>query len=335
MQIDAGGTARFILPALAAGATVSFSLVPASRAPAEGAAATELSGVVRLSLADATVVDFQLGSQPPAEVEAHYARGGYLHPLYTPNGVLVTDDYPDDHRHHHGIWTAWTRARLDGHEVDFWNVHAHQGRVDLDQLLSTWQGPVHAGLEAMLSHVDLVGGATTALNERWIVRVYKTHQGAAPYFIFDLESTQEAATNSPVELLQYTYGGFAARGHADWRDVAHATFSTSEGHDRVAGDGQSGRWCFIGGSVGGNPVGFAALGHPSNFRAPQKMRIHPTDPYVAFAPVQDGPFTIEPGTPYVTRLRFVTTDGAPDAARFERLWNDYATPPTVTVTALR
>jgi hypothetical protein len=51
---------------------------------------------------------------------------------------------------------------------------------------------------------------------------------------------------------------------------------------------------------------------------------------MAFAPVKDGPFTIQPGTPYVTRFRFITKDGPPDAALLDRLWKDYATPPLVT-----
>jgi hypothetical protein len=59
------------------------------------------------------------------------------------------------------------------------------------------------------------------------------------------------------------------------------------------------------------------------------MRVHPTDPYVAFSPVKEGDFTIEPGTTYVTRFRFVSTDGAPDPALYDRLWDDYATPPEV------
>lgn len=332
VQVDADGIARFVLPRLAAGERATFDLVPATARPTQGATASELEDVVRLSVGGATVVDFQLHSQPPAGVKELYSRGGYLHPLYTPGGVLVTGDYPEDHRHHHGIWSAWTRVEFNGHEVDFWNVQSGQGRVDLKRVQGTWQGPVHAGLEAMLAHVDLVDAPITALNERWLVRVYKTHEGRAPYFIFDLESTQTAATDSLFKLLEYRYGGFAIRGHEEWRDVANAVFLTSEGRDRLAGDDHKGRWCFIGGNVGKSPVGYAALGHPDNFRAPQKMRIHPTDPYMAFAPVKEGPFTIEPGTPYVTRLRFVSTDGAPDAALLDRLWDDYATPPEVTVT---
>jgi hypothetical protein len=323
-----GGSATFVLPSLARGEKATFTVVEPTRPPAVLATATNVSDAIRLGTGGATVADFKTAGQAPSGVEAFYARAGYLHPIYTPGGVLVSDDYPEDHRHHHGIWTAWTRARFNGHEIDFWNVKAGQGRVDLDRVERTWQGPVHAGLEAKLIHVDLVGGTpTTALDERWVIRVYAVHAAPAPYFVLDLESTQTTATSSPLELLEYNYGGFALRGHAEWMKVENAVFLASDGLDRTSGDNHTGRWCFIGGTVGGKPVGYAAFGHPSNFRAPQKMRIHPNDPYMAFAPVKDGPFTIQPGTPYGTRFRFIMKDGPPDAALFERLWQDYATPP--------
>ena len=61
------------------------------------------------------------------------------------------------------------------------------------------------------------------------------------------------------------------------------------------------------------------------------MRINPDDPFFNFAPTQLGRFEIAPGRPYVSRYRFVVADGAPDAAEIDRLWNDYAHPPRVSV----
>jgi len=40
---------------------------------------------------------------------------------------------------------------------------------------------------------------------------------------------------------------------------------------------------------------------------------------------------IEPGKPYVARYRVIAADGPADAKEIERLWNDYANPPKVTV----
>jgi hypothetical protein len=42
---------------------------------------------------------------------------------------------------------------------------------------------------------------------------------------------------------------------------------------------------------------------------------------------------IAPARPLTLRYRFVVADGAPDRAELDRLWNDYANPPKVTVTA--
>ena len=83
--------------------------------------------------------------------------------------------------------------------------------------------------------------------------------------------------------------------------------------------------------VDGQLAGIAILGHPDNFRAPQPMRIHPDEPFFCFAPSQLGQWEIKPGTPYVSRYRFIVADGPPDEAEINRLWNDYAHPPRVIV----
>jgi hypothetical protein len=130
-------------------------------------------------------------------------------------------------------------------------------------------------------------------------------------------------------IHQHIYGGFAFRGSGQWQQGAD--FLTSEGRTRANGDGSTGRWCFIGGKVDGKLGGYAALGHPTNFRAPQPMRINPDDPFFSMAPARAGPFALTAGKPYVTRFRIVASDGAPDKALLDRLWNDYARPPEVTL----
>jgi hypothetical protein len=340
LQVDTEGRATFILPALAAGSTAIFSLVLAAPLPSGGPTAVQMAEAIRLSVGERPVAEFRTVPKAPDGIDKVYARAGYLHPVFTPGGTVLTDHYPPGdeeggHEWHHGIWTAWTAAVFKGHPVDFWNLYKKEGRVDLASVSGTWQGPVHAGVDAKLIHVDLFGGVeTTALNERWVVRVYRTHADSAPYFVFDLESTQTAATADPVTLLEYDYGGIAMRVRREWRDEPTlANFTASDGLNRTTGNGQPGRWCFLGGSLAGKSIGLAALGHPSNFKAPQKMRIHDLVPYMAFAPVRDGEFTIEEEEPYVTRMRYVTADGEPDAVLLDRLWNDFASPPEVTVSA--
>ena len=61
---------------------------------------------------------------------------------------MVTDDYPPDHFHHHGIWFAWTKTEFEGRHPDFWNVADGTGRVEFVAVDQTWSGSVHAGFKS-------------------------------------------------------------------------------------------------------------------------------------------------------------------------------------------
>src|SRR5699024_451082 len=135
----------------------------------------------------------------------------------------------------------------------------------------------------------------------------------------------------PLVLPEYHYGGMAFRGHKNWDDPEKVTFLTSEGYDRSSGNETRARWVHMGGMVDGQRAGIAVLSHPDNFRAPQPIRVHAETPYFVYAPMQLGEMAIEPGSPYVMRYRYVTYDGDPDPELLDRLWNDYAYPPGVTV----
>jgi len=42
---------------------------------------------------------------------------GYVHPLYDPNGVVLTEDMPADHPYHHGLYLAWTQVYLGDKKI--------------------------------------------------------------------------------------------------------------------------------------------------------------------------------------------------------------------------
>jgi hypothetical protein len=325
------GNATFILRALSANLTATYTIVELASTPAANVTAAVESNQLYLSIGTTRVFRWTLTDDNFRNTTANNVRSGYIYPLYTPGGKNVIDDYPTEAPHHHGIWSAWVATTFRGHSVDFWNGYANQGRVDLASMGQVWSGPVHGGLVANLVHTDITTSPNVdVLNERWVVTVYKTHDSAPPYFVFDIDSVQTTATSDPLILEQFHYGGFGFRGAEEW--VTATSFLTSEGHDRISGDGQNARWCAQYGSVSGNPGGYAGLGHPSNVRAPQGLRIHPTYPYWAFLPttmLNGGQYTIEVGVPYRSRFRVVTFDGNADAALLDRLWDDYATPPTV------
>jgi hypothetical protein len=246
---------------------------------------------------------------------------------------------PPDHMHQHGIMFAWVNAEFEGRKVDFWNSHKTQGKVRHTRLGEVTSGPVFASFTAELEHVDNTapGGPKVALNEVWEVRVFRRTDG----FLFDWKSTLTCAGESPLRLLKNDYGGLCVRGRPEWLEPGQSEFLTSEGKTRVDGNHTRPRWCDLSGVVvkredntnDSTPTwgGITVFDNPANFRFPQPVRLHPTMPYFSVSPVVVGPFTIEPGKPYITRYRFFTHTGKPDVAAIEQLWEDYAHPVEVRV----
>lgn len=58
------------------------------------------------------------------------ARCCYLYPVYAPNGVVVTDDFPKDHPHHRGISWMWPVVVVDGKTYDLWTIKGILARFE-------------------------------------------------------------------------------------------------------------------------------------------------------------------------------------------------------------
>lgn len=268
---------------------------------------------------------FHGNNHPPESLDERYTRGGYIHPVRSPNGAIITNHLdPEGHPHHSGIWSAWTNTKFQGRTPDFWNVHDNTGRVDQqDSLDIAWDGPIHAGFRAQHYFVDLSASAPViALNEEWIVRVYPS-VGGKNIHVFDLIVTQTTNTSQPLILPEYRYGGVGFRGHPDWDDPDNATFLSSEGLGRN-GHGTRVRWSHIGGYSEGELAGISILSHPENYRHPQTVRIHPDRPFFNYAPVQLGDMAIESSSPYVVQYRHITYDREPNHNFIDKMWEEYA-----------
>ncbi|HEU5075531.1 MAG TPA: DUF6807 family protein, partial [Polyangiaceae bacterium] len=333
------GKATFILASLAAGATADYTINQRAEALPAGVTVTEEADTTGnqlfVRMGEKKVFRWTLVEDNFRGAQSRDVRAGYIYPIYTPGGLNVGDDYQADHPHMHGIWSAWTLTTFNGHKVDFWNGYDNSGRVDLSGMKGIWNGPVTGGLVASLVHSDITTNpSTAALNEEWIVTVYKTHDGDAPYFIYDIDSTQTTASSSPLILETYHYGGFGYRGSEQWLDVNKVSYLSSEGHTRTTGDGQRAKWLAQYGTVDGMQGGYAAFDHPTNFRHPQGLRIHPTYPYWSFTACTDsagGRFEITEAAPYKSLYRVVAFDGDADAALLNQLYNDFGEPPTVEI----
>jgi len=337
IQIDERGVATFVLRRLPRGETRTYQLVSQSQPNDAHAVTAQKEGTkvnVRVNGRPFFSYQAEKSDLPRTDIPEVYRRGAYIHPLLTPSGKLLTDDYPADHAHHHGIWFAWSNAKFEGHPVNFWETAAKLGTVEFASLSMLWSGPVHGGFQAEHRFLDLTASKPkTVLNETWRVTAYNFQDGSAPRWVFDLVSTQTCASSSPLTLPQNLYGGMSIRGNGLWHESNPVFFLTSEGRDRTNGNETRGRWCHMGGNVDGQLGGVVVLCHPDNFYAPQPMRIHSGKPYFCYSPQQMGDFEIKPGRPYISRYRYVVFDGPPDRRELERLWQDYAHPPEVSLTS--
>ncbi len=339
LQPDGKGNVHFLTETMRKGEERIYLLLPKPVSPLEVVKAEFKEGVLRISSGNKAILQYQAerSELPRDNIKPGFRRGGYLHPVYSPSGLVVTDDYPANHIHHHGIWFAWTKTEFQGRAPDFWNMGDAKGTIEFVALDAHWSGPVHAGFRSRHRFVDLTAAEPkAALNEAWHVTVYRGSAREKPFWLFDFVSEQQCATEDPLKLPENRYGGIGFRGHWDWNGPNNTSFLTANGEtNRVKGHATRARWCHIGGRVGDKLTGIAVLGHPDNFRAPEPMRIHPTEPFFNFAPQQAGDMSIEPGQTYTARYRFVVQDGPPSAEQIDRLWHDYAHPPRVEVKAVK
>ncbi|QDT35347.1 DUF6807 domain-containing protein [Thalassoglobus polymorphus] len=281
---------------------------------------------VSLALGDQKILTYNTAVlEPPAGTSELYRRSGFIHPFVTPQGKVVTDGFPSDHLHQHGIFAAWTKTFFEGEGVNFWDQLGGTGTVGHREILETTSGDVFASFKVRLAHVLTKGEPRDVLDEVWTVRLYnlpKMHQ-------FDIESVQTCVAKTPLTIAEYHYGGFAYRGSAEWIKNDQHHIITNETDDREVGNHTKPNWVGVYGPVQGDLCGAAMFSHPTNFRSPQPVRLHPSMPYFVYSPAVLGEFELAPGKPFAAKYRYLSYDGKPDAKRLDSAWKNYSSAPKI------
>jgi len=279
---------------------------------------------------------FYKTAYPPAKIDTNYKRSGFIHPLWTPHGQELTRIQPTDHYHHYGIWNAWTHVYFEKDTVDFWNIRGHQGTVRFAKFVSVSEGPVFSEYQALQEHVVFKKDGTekVALNELQTVRVYKPEDNS-DYYIVDITSKMNCATQSPFLIIAYRYAGFGWRTTGFW-DNKNCEVLTSEGKTRKDTDASKARWCIVQGALNDDYGGAAFLSYPTNYDYPEPMRIWVEntngrgDMFFSFAPTKDKNWLLEPGKTYTLKYRLVVFNGHFTKEKAESAWQYFAASPKVT-----
>ena len=270
----------------------------------------------------------------PEGVDPSFRRSGFIHPLYSPAGHVLTRIQPPDHYHHYGIWAPWTKTFVEGEQVDFWNLGKKQGTVRFAKLLSKGD----SGFKVLQEHTQFLPNdrERIVLNEVLDVQAAAEEVQNQRVWVVDLVSEFKNLLDTPVILDKYRYGGgLGFRATQQW-NKDNCTVLTSEGKTRNDADGTRARWCDVRGQTGnkGETSGVLFMSHPDNRQHPEPMRVWPDNMikgqmFFEFCPIRFKGWTLEPNKEYVLRYRMVVYDGTLKPETMESLWQNYAKSPVI------
>lgn len=285
-----------------------------------------------------SILSYRYGvTQPPKGVDPNYKRSGYIHPLRSPDGEILTNVQPKDHYHHYGIWGPWTKTHIEGREVDFWNLAKGLGTVKFDSFSSEIEGAIFTSFKAIQHHIDFgaKGADNVAINETLEVRAWNIDEGV---YVVDYTTTINTPLESGILLDAYRYGGGIGFRATDKWHKDNCTVLSSEGRSRLDSDGTSAKWCLVEGesiSEKGRS-GIIFLSHPSNRMHQEPMRVWPIDAnggrgdmYFQFTPIRHKEWMLNQNRDYTLKYRMVIFDGAINSRVAEMYWNAFAKTPVV------
>ncbi|MBN3581847.1 PmoA family protein [Algoriphagus aestuarii] len=316
---------RIILP-------VVVTMVLSSGVFAQKVTLRETEKGIDFLLGDQAVLTYQTATEPvPEGVKSDYAKSGFIHPLTSPSGQVLTRIQPKDHYHHYGIWGPWTRATIDGRMVDFWNLADHKGRVDFDKVIAKKEAGGVAELTVRQNHIDLGASEANklALQEDLVIKVMPADKGR---YMVDYTSNISTKLKDGILLDAYRYGGGLGYRATEMWGSDNSSVLTSEGKDRKTADGSDAKWIIIKGESKApqGQSGLLILSHNTNKSHPEPLRIWPEENYnrlgnvfVEFTPIRHESWEILPNQRYSLKYRMIVFDGDMTAEEAENYWRAF------------
>jgi len=101
--------------------------------------------------------------------DARRSRACYIHPVWGLDGEVITDDFPRDHYHHHGVFWAWPHVKIDETHYNLWFYN------DIQQRHVGWIARQAGPLGAVLAVENgwFVGDRKVMIERVWL-RVFRT-----------------------------------------------------------------------------------------------------------------------------------------------------------------
>ena len=260
-----------------------------------------------------------------ALADGRAARSNYFHPLYDLDGQVVTEDFPEDHIHHRGIFWAWHQVQIGGATVQdqwvnrdsLWTVQ--DARIESDARSASlalrvfWESP---------RFTDGRGQHRPFVEERSVTRVHRA-EGAIRKIDFH---QRLAALVDGVEIGGSEdakgYGGFS------YRIVLppDIRFTGTQGVvTPIENAVPASPWMDVSGSYGtSGKSGLTVLTHPSTSGFPQPWILRARGSMQNAVYPGRQPVAIPRDRPVILRYRLVLHRGELATADIERLQAEYA-----------
>ena len=170
----------------------------------------------RLVYNHGTIVDPRVPKQ-----DSRRQRSCYMHPVWGVHGEVLTDDFPQDHYHHHGLFWTWPHVKIGDKSYSLWT---DQG---IAQQFVRWlqrdAGP--AGARLGVENHWVVDGQPVMVERVWV----EVYPGQRDSLAMDLHFTW-IPVGRPITLqgaAGKSYGGLTMRFAV--RDPGKVTITTPSG----------------------------------------------------------------------------------------------------------
>lgn len=312
--------------------TLVFCQCVTVAASAQKVALKETAGGIDFVIDDQPVLTYQTAiADVPEGIKKDFAKSGFIHPLKSPSGQVLTRIQPKDHYHHYGIWGPWTRATINGREVDFWNLGDGKGRVDFSHILSTKEAGGAAELNVRQNHLDLKAPQEeqVAIQEDLRIKVKPADKGR---YMVDYTTTIETDIEGGILLDDYRYGGGIGFRATELWGADNSTILTSEGKDRTAADGSTAKWILVKGETAdaSGQSGILFLSHNTNKSHPEPLRVWPENQYdgignvfIEFCPIRHDSWELKPHERYTLKYRMIVFDGDMTTGEANDYWKAF------------
>ena len=258
----------------------------------------------------------------PKSWNGEYARSNYIHPLYGLDGEILTEDFPEDHLHHRGVFWTWHQVLIgDARAGDPWLAKNFSWDVRESAVFADGGG---VRVRLHWKSPDFRGGAEAIVEEITAVRVHPAEGGLRKVdFEIRLTPLHDDFRLGGSEDDK-GYGGFSLR----VKMLEDLTFAAANGPVAAGRNAvDAGAWMDFSGTFGGGEAksGVAVLAHPSSVGYPQPWIIRALPMKSMQNPVWPGrgPLPLAKGEEVVLRYRLILHRGGADALPLAALWEEY------------